>query len=178
VAPGPDTVVNFGDLRSAGDGTNTPAIKHPGTSALAGRTGDGSLSGHYRDTAATCHAFASIPCTSKNNPDASVPFTVEFWVRPTGDQMNPGPSPMNNRVANGITDRTGWVIYQRDPTDSYKGPPAVPGESGVGWTFRMYTGNGGGDNDVLTGQQYTMGEWQHLVFTWDPQTDNGPSASG
>jgi len=178
VAPGPDTVVNFGDLRSAGDGTNTPAIKHPGTSALAGRTGDGSLSGHYRDTAATGHAFASIPWTSKNNPDASVPFTVEFWVRPTGDQMNPGPSPMNNRVANGITDRTGWVIYQRDPTDSYKGPPAVPGESGVGWTFRMYTGNGGGDNDVLTGQQYTMGEWQHLVFTWDPQTDNGPSASG
>src|SRR5215471_1676912 len=99
VAPGPDTVVNFGDVRAAGDGTNTPAIKHPGTSALAGRTDDGSHSGHYRDTSATGHAFTSIPWTAENNPDAGTPFTVEFWVRPTGDQMNPGPSPINNRVA-------------------------------------------------------------------------------
>jgi hypothetical protein len=178
VAPGPDSVVNFGDARSAGNGTNTLAVKHPGIGALAGRVGDGSHSGHYRDTTATGHVFASIPWTAGNNPDAGVPFTVEFWVRPTGDQMNPGPAPINNRVANGITDRTGWVIYQRDPNSSYQGPPAVPGESGIGWTFRMYTGNAGGDNDVLTGQPYNIGQWQHLVFTWNPQTDNGPSASG
>jgi len=178
VAPGPDTVVNFGDVRAAGDGTNTPAIKHPGISALAGRTDDGSHSGHYRDTSATGHAFTSIPWTAQNNPDAGTPFTLEFWARPTGDQMNPGPSPMNNRVANGIADRTGWVIYQRDPNSSYQGPPSVPGESGIGWTFRMYTGTGSSGSDVLTGQPYTMGEWQHLVFTWDPQTDSGASASG
>jgi hypothetical protein len=178
VAPTPDSVVNFGDLRSVGDGTNTVAVKHPGTGALAGRTDDGSHSGHYRNTSTTGPVFASIPWTAENNPDASVPFTVELWARPTGDQMNPGPCPLNNRVANGITDRTGWVIYQRDPNSSYQGPPAVPGESGIGWTFRMYTGTGSGGNDVLTGQPYTMGEWQHLVFTWSPQSDNGPSASG
>lgn len=92
--------------------------------------------------------------------------------------MNPGPSPLNNRVANGIADRTGWVIYQRDPNASYQGPPSVPGESGIGWTFRMYTGNSSSSADVLTGQPYTMGEWQHLAFTWNPQADNGPSSSG
>jgi hypothetical protein len=42
----------------------------------------------------------------------------------------------------------------------------------------MYTGNGSGDNDVLTGQPYNLGEWQHLVFTWQPVTDVGPSTSG
>ena len=178
VAPGPDTVVNLGDQRSTGDGTNTPAVKHPGVGALAGRSDSGSHSGHYRDTGSSGHAFTSIPWTAGNNPDAGTPFSLEFWVRPTGDQMNPGPSPINNRVANGITDRTGWVIYQRDPNASYQGPPAVPGESGIGWTFRMYSGTGGGGNDVLTGQPYNIGEWQHLVFTWSPQTDNGASASG
>ncbi|HTL54680.1 MAG TPA: LamG-like jellyroll fold domain-containing protein [Candidatus Limnocylindrales bacterium] len=178
VASGPDVAVNFGDQRSAGDGTNTPAIKHPGSGPLAGRTDSGSHSSHYRDTGASGHAFTSIPWTAGNNPDAGTPFTVEFWTKPTGDQMNPGPSPINNRVANGITDRTGWVIYQRDPNASYQGPPSVPGESGIGWTFRMYTGNGGSGNDVLTGQPYKLGEWQHLVFTWSPQTDNGASASG
>src|SRR5437667_11810926 len=50
VAPGPDTSVNLGDVRSAGNGTNTPAIKHPGTAALAGRTDDASISSHHRDT--------------------------------------------------------------------------------------------------------------------------------
>ncbi len=178
VAPGPDTAFNVGDARSAGNGSNSAAIKHPGTSALAGRPDDGSHSGHYRDTGSTGHAYTSIPWNANNNPDAGVPFSLEAWFRPTGDQMNPGPSPMNNRLANGIADRTGWVIYQRDPNDSYKGPPAVSGESGIGWTFRMYEGNGGTSSDVLTGQPYQMGEWQHYVITWEPQTDLGPSASG
>jgi hypothetical protein len=179
-APGPDTAFNIGDLRSAGDAATTPAIKHPGTSALAGQTSDGSHSGHYRDTSATGHAYTTIPWNANNNPDAKVPFTLEFWARPTGDQMNPGPAPINNRVANGITDRTGWVIYQRDPNDSYRtnSGGAVSGESGTGWTFRMYTGTGSSGQDVLTGMPYNVGEWQHLVFTWEPQSDNGPSTSG
>ncbi|SPE51344.1 putative Immunoglobulin I-set domain protein [Verrucomicrobia bacterium] len=180
VAPGPNEAVNIGDLRSAGDATNSVAIKYPGQGAIVSSAYDGSHSGHYRDIASTGDAFCSIPWAAGNNPDASIPFTVELWVRPTGDQMNPGPSPINNRVANGITDRTGWVIYQRDPNDSYRTNTggAVPGESGTGWTFRMYTGTGSGGQDVLTGQPYTMGQWQHLVFTWEPQTDLGPSASG
>jgi len=37
----------------------------------------------------------------------------------------------------------------------------------------MYTGTGGGGQDVNTSLPYTVGEWQHLVFTWVPQTDSG-----
>jgi len=180
VAPGPDTAFNIGDARGAGDGTPTAAIKHPGSTALASSAEPASHSGHYRDISASGNAYTSIPWTTNNNPDASVPFTIEFWARPTGDQMNPGPCPINNRVANGIADRTGWVIYQRDPNDSYRtnSGGAVSGESGTGWTFRMYTGTGSSGQDVLTGAPYTVGAWQHLVFTWEPQNDLGPSASG
>ena len=38
-------------------------------------------------------------------------------------------------------------------------------------------GNSG--QDVLTGTDYTVGQWQHLVVTWDPQTDNAdPGGNG
>ena len=180
LAPGPDTAFNIGDLRSAGAAATTAAAKHPGTSALVNGKNDGSFSAHWRDESATGHALASIPWTANNNPDASVPFTLEAWFRPTNDQMNPGAAPINNRVANGITDRTGWVIFQRDPNDSYRTNSYQPvsGESGTGWTFRMYTGDGGNDSDVLTAVPYDIGAWQHFVVTWEPQSDNGPSTSG
>src|ERR1041384_912378 len=106
VAPGRDTDVNLGDTKSIGDATNTAAIKHPGTSALAGRTDDGSLSGHLRDVGSSGHAFADIPWTADNNPDASVPFTIEVWARPTSDNVNNGPALINNRLAGSATDRT------------------------------------------------------------------------
>ena len=175
IAPGPDIAINMGDLRNGGVATNAPGVRHPAQSALAGRIDDGAFSGHWRHGGGT---FADIAWNAANNPDASIPFTFEGWFRPTADQMNPGPSPVNNRLANGIANRTGWVIYQRDPNDTYKGPPAVPGESGVGWTFRMYTGSGSGGQDVLTGVPYNVGEWQHLVVTWEPQTDVGPAVNG
>ena len=178
LAPGLDTVFNIGDLRSVGDATNTPAIKHPGTSALAGSiAADGSHSGHYHDTSATGHALAAIPFTTGNNPDASFPFTVEAWFRATGDQMNPGPAPICNRLAGSAGSRTGWVIYQRDPNDSYS---TVSGSSGVGWNFRTYIGSSSSHADVTTGIPYNMGEWQHFVVTWQPDQggDLGPTDSG
>ena len=178
VAPGPDTAFNIGGARSAGHAATTAAIKHPGTSALAGKTDDGSHSGHYRDTSASGHALASIPFTAANNPDAGLPFTLETWFRATGDQMNPGPSPICNRLAGSAQNRTGWVIYQRDPNISYAGPPAVSGESGVGWNFRTYVGTGSGHSDVTTSVPYTMGEWQHFVVTWVPLSDAGATDSG
>ena len=179
-APGPDTAFNIGDARAAGDAATTAAIKHPGTSALTSSIGsDGSHSGHYRDTSATGHALSSIPWIADNNPTADIPFTLEAWFRATGDQMNPGPCPINNRLANGIPDRTGWVIYQRDPNDSYKGPPAVSGESGLGWTFRPYTGSGGSSGgDLQLAAPYNLGEWVHFVVTWQPLQDIGTTSSG
>ena len=40
----------------------------------------------------------------------------------------------------------------------------------------MYHGSGSSGNDVLTGNDYQVGEWQHLVVTWEPVSDNGPGA--
>ena len=172
---GKEVAINLGDLRATGHATNSASARHSTRDALAGRTDGGSFAGHLRNGGGS---FADVPFAPENNPDASVPFTLEGWFRPFNDAQSPGPSPVNNRMAGSIPNRTGWVIYQRDPNESYKGPPAVGGESGVGWTFRMYTGNGSSAQDVLTGVPYTMGEWQHLVFTWEPQTDTGPAANG
>jgi hypothetical protein len=174
MSPGQDQALNLGDLRAAGVGSNSTGVRHSSHSALAGRTDDGSFSGHWRNGGGT---LADIPWAAENNPDAGVPFTFEAWFRPLNDRQDPGPSPVNNRLANGIPNRTGWVIYQRSPNDTYESS-AVPGHSGVGWTFRMYTGTGSGGKDVLTGVPYNLGEWTHLVFTWEPQADLGMSDSG
>ena len=175
LSTGPSVALNLGDSRAAGMATNTASVRRSAQSALAGRHDDGSFAGRWH---AGGGSFADIPWTVDNNPDASVPFTFEAWLRATADRMSPGPSPVNNRLASGIPNRTGWVIYQRDPNPSYQGPPAVSGDEGVGWNFRMYTGSGTGGQNVVTAVPYTMGAWQHLVVTWEPQTDVGPAANG
>jgi len=37
----------------------------------------------------------------------------------------------------------------------------------------MYSGVGNSGQDVLTDTDYKIGEWSHLVVTWEPETDNG-----
>ncbi len=171
LSPGADLAVNMGDLRAAGNAPYTNFVKHPATGALAGQPLDGAFGGTWRGNAGT---RVSIPWTAENNPDAGVPFTFEAWLRPLNDRMDPGPSPANNRyTASG--NRTGWVMFQRNPNASYNG---VPGSSGIGWNFRMYTGEGTGSQNVTTGVPYNLGEWQHFVVTWEPQTDMGMTSSG
>ena len=170
--PGPDVAINMGDVHAPGNALYTAPVKHPGGSSLIGRTDDGSFSGAWRNGGGT---RVDIPWLPENNPDASVPFTFETWLRPLNDRMNPGPSPVNNRYV-GTGNRTGWVIYQRDPNDTYSGVPG--GTEGVGWNFRMYTGNGSASQNVTTAVPYKLGEWQHLVVTWQPQADVGPTSSG
>ncbi len=165
IPPGPDVANNVGDLRSAGIAAHTAEVVHPGTSALTGRNDDGSASYHNRNG----NSATTIPWRLGNNPDAGVPFTFETWLRPMKDQQG-GQSPVNNRMVGG-TGRTGWVIFQRNPNLSY------PNSEGHGWNFRMYSGNGSGSQDVLTGTDYVIGQWQHLVVTWEPQVDNGDPAS-
>jgi hypothetical protein len=165
IAPNADVAVNLGDLRSSATGTNTSDVKHPALSALQGRTGDGAASYHQRNGSAT----TDIPWIDRNNPNAGVPFSFESWFRPTSDRQNPGAATVNNRYV-GTGHRTGWVIFQRAPNDTYS---SVSGYSGVGWNFRMYDGVTGSGQDVTTGVRYNMGEWQHFVVTWEPQVDNG-----
>jgi len=35
-----------------------------------------------------------------------------------------------------------------------------------------------GGNDVTTGVPYNVGDWQHLVWTWEPLTDVSPPPMG
>ena len=173
IAPGSDVAVNLGDLRNSGVATNRPGVRHAATGALAGRTDAGAFGYQWRNGGGTT---TLMPWTAGNNPDASLPFTFESWFRPTADRMNPGPSPVNNRLAGTAVNRTGWVIYQRDPNPTYVGVPGV-GESAVGWAFRMYRGSGGANSDVVTQLPYNVGDWTHYAVTWEPTSDNS-GASG
>jgi len=171
-----DVAVNQGTLQATGDAINTPEVRHPGSPPLAGDNST-SFVYHFRDGSSTTDLQA---WTAANNPPASVPFTLELWVRPTWDQVDTGEAPINNRYVNS-GNRTGWVIFQRNPNDSYD---QEPGASGVGWTFRMYDGTGSSGQDVITGENsmangtgdYNVGAWQNLVFTWQPVADQGPAS--
>jgi hypothetical protein len=158
--PGPATAINMGLLQNSGAGNNVGQIKHPAASSLAG-TIEGAYSYHWRNSGVST---TDLPWIAENNPDATVPFTLEAWFRPMNDQQNPGPCPLNNRLAGDAVNRTGWVIYQRAPNASYSG---VSGYEGVGWAFRMYSGSGHGGQDVVSAVPYTLGDWQHVVVTWD-----------
>jgi len=162
-----DMAVNLGETRSAGHATHTEEVRHPAASALKAENKDGSAAYHYRNGKGT----TTIPWTAGNNPEASIPFTFETWVRPMSDKQG-GQAAFNNRFPGG-TGRTGWVIFQRNPNLSY------PSSEGHGWEFRMYTGSGSGGQDIRTETDYTIGEWGHLVVTWQPQSDNGdPAGNG
>ncbi len=163
IAPGPDVAINMGDVRDVGNGTHTAEVRHPATSALVGRTDAGAVAYHNRNGNST----TTIPWLAENNPNAGVPFTFETWIRPMKDQQG-GQAPFNNRVAGGgVTGRTGWVVFQRNPNLSY------PASEGHGWEFRMYSGVGTGGQDIRTETDYKIGEWGHWVVTWEPQVQNG-----
>jgi len=88
-----------------------------------------------------------------------------------------GQCPVNNRWPK-LGHRTGWVIFQRFPNASYASVPGINNE-GHGWCFRMFDGVTGTGQDVVTATDYTVGKWQHLVVTWEPQADLGdPGVNG
>lgn len=163
----PRTAINLGDTRAIGNATHSEEVRYPATGALAGRTDDGAAA-YHRDNG---YGVTTLPWSAENNPSAGVPFTFETWLRPMRDQQG-GQCPVNNRWVGG-SGRTGWVIFQRNPNLSY------PSSEGHGWNFRMFSGVGGGGQDVVTDTDYTIGKWQHLVVTWEPQFDNGdPGGNG
>ena len=158
-APGGDVAVNMGLVQNAGHGLNTAEVRQNAAGALAGSP-DTATSYHWRNGTST----TDLPWLADNNPDASEPFTVEAWFRPWSDRINPGASPINNRLSSGAANRTGWVFFQRAPNDTYAGNS---GYEGVGWNFRLYHGSAGASSDVTSQLPYTVGEWQHVVVTWD-----------
>jgi len=163
IAPGADLAVNLGDLRKAGLASHTAEVRHPAPGALVGQNNGGSVAYHNRNGRST----TTMPFSVRNNPNAGIPFTFETWLRPMRDS-NGGQAPVNNRWPK-LGHRTGWVIFQRTPNLTYA---QGPGE-GHGWNFRMYNGFNGSGSDVVTGTDFVVGEWQHLVVTWEPQIQNG-----
>ncbi|NOS71914.1 MAG: LamG domain-containing protein [Verrucomicrobia bacterium] len=166
IAPSEATAVNLGDVRSAGLATHRSEVRYPAAGALAGRTDDGAAAYHNRNGNST----TTMPYLAENNPNAGTPFTFEAWLRPMRDQQG-GQSPVNNRWPK-LGHRTGWVIFQRFPNASYAAVPGINNE-GHGWNFRMYDGVSGSGQDVTTAVDYKIGQWQHLVVTWEPQFQNG-----
>ena len=172
IAPSADVAVNMGDVRNTGIATHTTEVRHPAAGALAGRSDDGAAAYHNRNGNST----TTMPFLAENNPSASTPFTFEAWLRPMKDQQG-GQCPVNNRWPK-LGHRTGWVIFQRFPNMSYASVPGINNE-GHGWCFRMFDGATGNSHDVLTDTDYSIGKWQHLVVTWEPQFDNGdPGGTG
>lgn len=163
IPPASGTLLNMGDLRSNGPLTINNKVQLNAPSPLQGEWKDRSIATHRR---AGGGSRANMPFHVENNPTEDKPLTVELWVRPQLDRINPGAAVINNRKAAG--NRSGWVIFQRAPNETY------PNTEGVGWNFRMYTGSGSsGGADITTKVPYTVGEWQHLVFTWLPEADTG-----
>lgn len=162
---GADQAINYGDVRNNGRATHSAEVRHPAFSALAGRANDGSAAYHSRNG----FAVTTMPWLSQNNPNAGVPFSIELWVRPMRDQQA-GHVPINNRMVGG-TGRTGWIIYERNPNLTY--PPS----EGHGWELRMYNGVNTSGSDCRTETDFKIGEWGHLVYTWEPTVQNGDLGS-
>jgi len=142
------TSPNTGSLGSAADGTNSDAVAFgPGVV-----TSGSDQSAVYNGVTGT---NTTVPFQSQLNPAAASPFSIEFWSNPTASDNDD--APVSNRVAT-ITNRSGWVFFQR--------------AAGTGWNFRMYSGVGSGLGWDLTGGTSTLNNWSHVVATW-----NGSSAT-
>ena len=107
----------------------------------------------------------SLSTPAFNTPNTQ-PFTVEAWFYPASDQTGTGQSPIANRYTVG-PNRQGWVYFQRRPDANYQ-----PGDSGLGWNFRMFNGVGGNSPlDTQTAAPYQVGKWQHVVTVFDPVSE-------
>lgn len=165
-APGPlvtEVANNSGSLGAAGNGTHFPGMTHQVAGALAGST----------DTAA---GYTGI---DKQSCDGGVPtrvpfnaafntstFTVEAWLKPTISGTANAQTPLYNRKED--SPRTGWVIFQRAGSTQPTGGNDQPSDRG--WNFRAYNGVDTSRSIDLTGGSYTVGQWSHLVITFDGST--------
>src|SRR5438876_117814 len=119
LSPDTGTYMNLGELRNTGSLVLNNKVQRNTTSALSNEWNDASIGSHRRNGAGT---RANIPFTALNNPPESQALTIETWVRALNDRVTPGAAILNNRKASG--NRSGWVIFQRDPNSTYTGVPS------------------------------------------------------
>ena len=170
--PGPIVPVvatNSGSLGTAGDGTYFPGGLHQVPGALAGDS----------DTAAGYTAIDAnsqdgcvptiVPYNAALNPNGS--FTVETWLKPNVQgNLGNAQAPLNNQYNDGSGNRFGWDFFQRAAATQ------TPDGNGPGYSFRMFNGTAGSGAKLfnITGGQYAVGAWSHLVAVYDASV---PSAT-
>jgi hypothetical protein len=147
-----NVAVNSGSIGAAGDGIHSAGSVHSVPGAIVGST-DTAIRYSAIDTNSDDGGVPTIiPYTNLLNPNGS--FTVEGWLRPTENGNGNAQSPFFNRDPYDLTgNREGWDFFQRD--------------SGTGWNFRMFNGNGHDKIFDITGGPYTVGQWCHLVAVYD-----------
>ncbi len=150
--PNRPIAANLGTLGAEAQGQHFPGAIHSVEGALAG-SDDTAMGYRMIDKISTDGGYPTI---LPNIPELNThSFSVEAWVK----TLATGNSNAQCLIANHdpvSPDRTGWVIWQRSPAQ--------------GWNLRNYTGTGNNATINLTSAPYTIGQWQHLVFTFDGTT--------
>jgi hypothetical protein len=142
---------NLGSLGAEGDGVHFPGVKHQIPGALA--SDPDPAMGHAAIDQAS--SDGGVPTVIPFKPELNTAvFSAEAWLKPDIAGVANAQSPIANRKS--ASPRTGWIIYQRSPTD--------------GWNLRMYNGADTATSVNLTAGPYTVGQWQHFVVTFDGTT--------
>ena len=142
---------NLGSLGAEGDGVHFPGMKHQIAGALA--SDPDPAAGHAAIDQAS--SDGGVPTIIPFQAELNTPvFSAEVWLKPDIAGVANAQSPIANRKS--TSPRTGWIIYQRSPTD--------------GWNLRMYNGVDTNTSVNLTAGPYTVGQWQHFVVTFDGTT--------
>ena len=155
-SPDTDVAVNFGSIRSVGDGAHAEGVNHPVSGAVAGTS---ATAARYGSRVSGGGVQTLVPWKAELNPPAGESFTVEAWFQPGVEVTDgPGPAPIMNRYSYSGVNRQGWVYFQRSPT--------------TGWNFRAYKGAGSSVGIDITGQASnpdagTAGSWNHVVTVYD-----------
>jgi hypothetical protein len=160
-----DTAINYGSLGATDNATNFPGATHQVAGAIIGDP-DTAMGYGGIDTNSDDGAYPTIiPFDAALNPNGS--FTVEAWLQPNlQGNLGNAQAPLNNDYVDQFGVHYGWDFFQRAAATQ------TPDANGPGYSFRMWNGGGSStesDNLLfnITGGQYTVGAWSHLVAVYD-----------
>ncbi len=154
VSPAQNSVANSGTVGSIANGyVVLDAIK-----GQSGRVGNSVRFNNPGGAVAYCGSKIDVPFNPGINPGA--PFSVELWAKPNNTGVDSGgisDSPLScfNQNWNGGANRSGWLFYMN--------------HAGT-WQFRLGLISGYAAICTATGANATVGNWQHLVATFDGAT--------
>lgn len=160
-----DISTNSGSLGAVDNATNFPGAQHGVPGAIVGDP-DTAMGFPGIDTNSDDGCYPTIiPFDPNLNPSGS--FSVEVWLQPNlQGNLGNAQAPLNNDYTDQYGDRYGWDFFQRAADTQ------TPDANGPGYSFRMWNGNNSGTESQnlmfnITGGQYAVGQWSHLVAVYD-----------